>query len=355
MFAPELNDTKNQLTSLFNEINAVSGYSTSVQDTFIGKIPKEPDWIPAVRTEMQLLSKAGQNWADNYPSHWADVLTPFYNYSTSFAAFSDEIKKNLKVLTKSQIIALLSNLSASLQDCTTTTKKGLDNLSSFENQFTIVFPSINKSIQSGWNELKEEEQEMIEIAEAITRFQDEISSLQSKIDGSVISGGKTFVQTNVKIAYDILSATGEVAVPYLSFVTIAYTIGKTFYDIISDTNKINEDLEKIGALQVQASEEAQAMALTKATIQYLYNIELQFQSIKTHGNGLATMWGNEKSKIDAAINAIDAGAEPSKFFDILTMDVANQNWQALLGFAKDILNIQRTYGPNVILKTTKTK
>ena len=202
-------------------------------------------------------------------------------------------------------------------------------LTDSENQFMDVFPSLNASIEQGWQELSDEEAEMIAIAQAITRLQDEISSLQSKIDAASISGAKTFTQTNVKIAYSILTATGEVAVPYLSIVTLAYTIGKTFYDIITDTEKINKDLEQIAELQVEASEEAQAAAMTKATIQYLYNIEISFLSLKKHGTGLSAMWVNEKSKIDEAINAINAGAEPSKFLDLLTIDVANKNWDAL--------------------------
>ena len=351
MFAPDINTTKNKLTTLFNEIRGVSAYSIGIQDTLIGTLPEEPNWIPAVRSEMKILSKAGSNWIINYPNSWADILTYFANYGTEFAAFSEEIKENIHNLSKNQIISLLSSLSNELGNCASKTKKSLDKLTGFENQFTAVFPTLNASINSGWEELSEEEAEMVAIAEALTHLQDEISNLQSKIDSSSISGGKTFVQTNVKIAYSILTATGEVAVPYLSIVTLAYTIGKTFYDIISDTDKINEDLLKIGNLQMKASEEAQAAAATKSIIQYLYNIEIQFLSLKKHGTGLITIWKDEKSKIDEAINAIYAGADPASFLDILTMSIANKNWDALLKYTQQILNIQREYGPVVNLKT----
>jgi len=351
MFAPDINTTKNQLTDLFNEIIGVSAYSVGVQDTLIGTLPEEPDWIPAVRSEMKLLSKAGANWMLNYSTSWAEILTAFANYGADFAAFSGEIKKNTHTLTKNQIIELLSALSDELGSCASKTKKGLDALSGFENQFTSVFPALNSSINSGWKELSEEEAEMVAIAEAITHLQDEISDLQSKIDSSNISGGKTFVQTNVKIIYSILTAASEIAVPYLSIATLAYSIGKTFYDIISDTDKINEKLLKIGNLQMKASEEAQAAAATKSVIQYLYNIEIQFLSLKKHGTGLMIMWKDEKSKIDEAINAINAGADPASFLDILTMNIANNNWDALLKYTQQILNIHREYGPAVNLKT----
>lgn len=353
MFAPDINTTKNQITTLFNEINGITGYSTGIQNTLIGTIPKEPAWIPEVRSEMKLLSKAGTNWLDNYSNSWADILTVFIDYGTQFESFSKEMTKNLKNLSDQQIIELLTSLSNALDTCASKTKSGLDHLTSFENQFTVVFPSLQASIESGWNELGEEEAEMIAIAEAITHLQDQISSLQSKIDSAGISGGKTFVQTNVKIAYNIITATSEVAIPYLSIVVLAYTIGKTFYDVISDTDKINEDLTKIGDLQLEATEEAQAAAATKATIQYLYDIEIKFLSLQKHGDELWTMWKDQKARINEAINAINAGADVSKFLDILTMDVASKNWKALLDFANQIVTMRREFGPQVILQTKK--
>ena len=353
MFAPDINTTKNQLTTLFNEINGISGYSMGIQNTLIGTLPIEPKWIPEVRSEMKLLSKAGANWTDYYPNSWADVLTTFIDYGTDFEAFSEQITKNVNNLSNNQIVELLAALSSSLETCAGKTKTSLDNLTGFENKFTDVFPSLNASIQSGWNELGEEEAEMIAIAEALTQLQDEITNLQSKIDAAGISGGKSFVQTNVKIGYDILTAAGEVAVPYLSIAILAFTIGKTFYDIISDTDKVNKDLRNIAELQLKASEEAQAAAATKATIQYLYNIEIQFLSLKKHGGSLWTMWKDQKSRIDEAINAINAGVDPSKFLDILTMKVANKNWEALLNFTNQILHMTPEQGPEVLLQTKK--
>jgi len=355
MFAPDINTTKNQLTTLFNEITSVSGYSIGLENTLIGTLVKEPDWIPAVRSEMQLLKKAGSNWINNNSESWSGIIVPFVDYYTEFAAFSDQITKNLKSLSKNEVIALLSPLSSSLGNIASRTKTDLDNITSFESQFTAVFPALNASIEQGWEELKEEEAEMIAIAEAITQLQDEISNLQSKISSAEISGGKSFVKTNVTIAYKIVTATGEVAVPYLSIVSLAYTIGKTFYDIISDTNKVNDDLRKLTELQVEATEEAQAAAATKALIQYLYSIEIQFLSLKKHGEGLLTMWENEKSKIDEAINAINAGAEPDKFLDILTMTTANKNWEDLSNYTLQIINMPRQNGRDVILETNQNQ
>lgn len=355
MFAPDINTTKNQLTTLFNETYGITGYSYGIRNTIIGKIPLDPDWIPEVRSEMKLLSEAGANWIDNYPQAWADILTTFIDYETDFMSFSEQISKDIHHLSDNQIVELLSALSYSLEECAGKTKNSLDNLTGFENQFKNVFPALNASIQSGWQELGKEEAEMVAIAEAITHLQDDISSLQSKIDAAGISGGKSFGQTTVKLAYNILTTTSEVAIPYLSIAMLAFTIGKTFYEIISDTDKIDDDLRKIADLQLKATEEAQAAAATKATIQYLYNIEIQFLSLKKHGEGLWIMWKDQKSRIDEAINAINGGVDPSKFLDILTMDVASKNWKALADFSNQIVTMTPKIGPEVLLQTKKSK
>lgn len=352
MLAPDIFTTENQLTSLFNEVVNVSAYSISVQDTSIGKLPIEPSWIASVKSEMKLLSSAGASWIENYPDIWAPILLNFIDYNTSFAAFSGSMSKNKGNLTPEMAVQFLTPLSKALQNCAAITQGKLQDLEEYENGFSNVFPSINVSIQQGWDELKEEEDQMIAIAEAIVQLQDEISALQSQINSDAISNGKTFVQTNVKIAYDILTATGEVAVPYLSILTLAYTIGKEFYDIITDTEKINEDLAKIGNLQIQASEEAQAAAGTKAVIQYLYNIEIRFLTLKKHGNDILTMWQNEKSKVDEAIDAINAGADPNNFLEIMTMPIAGKNWDALQTYAQKIIEFKPVTGKEVFLNTS---
>ncbi len=353
MFAPDIHTTKEQLTTLYNEITGISGYSTGIRDTLIGTLPREPDWIPAVRSEMKILSQAGADWFTKFPDDWSDILTTFIDYGTAFEAFSDQITNNINQLTPNQIVELLTQLSKSLASCADRTKNSLDKITALESHFTNVFPTLNESINAGWKELDKEEAEMVAIAEAITQLQADISSLESKIDAAGISGGKTFVQTNVKIAYSIITATGEVAIPYLSIAVLAYTVGKTLYDIISGTDKIEKDLRKLTELQVQATEEAQAAAATKATIQYLYQIEIQFLSFKKHGDELWIMWKNQKSFVDQAIDAINAGVDPSRFLDLLTMKVAAQNWNVLLQFANQIMKLTPQIGPDVILKTVK--
>lgn len=355
MLAPNIFDTNELLTNLYNEIISVSSYSYGVQNTMIGKIPLEPNWIPAVRSEMQIMSVAGANWIQNYPQYWSKILLAFSNYSTIFSAATQEINPNPGSLTNQQYIALLSSLSQTLSTCASDTQNALNSLADFENGFTSVFPSLNKSINEGWKDLQSEEQEMIAIAQALTQLQNDISNLQSQISSNTISSGKSFVQTNVKIAYDILSEVGEVAIPYLSIASLAYTIGQTFYEIIANTEKINDDLKEIADLQLKATDIAQAAAATKATLQYLYQIEIQFLTIQKHGNGLYTMWMDQKGKIDEAIDAINAGADPRHFLAIMTMPIASTNWNNIQNFVQQILSLYPQFGPDVNLSTNPKK
>src|SRR5690606_7352167 len=114
MFAPDINTTKNQLTTLFNEIHGISGYSIGIQDTLIGTLPKEPAWIPAVRSEMKLLSQAGANWIEKSPDSWVVILTSFIDYGTDFVAISEQNTKNVDNLFNRHIVELHTQNSCSL-------------------------------------------------------------------------------------------------------------------------------------------------------------------------------------------------------------------------------------------------
>ena len=116
MLAPDINTTKNQLTTIFNEVTSITGFSIGVQDTQIGTLPLEPSWLPSVRSEMKLLSEKGASWMINYPDSFASILTPFMDYATDFSAVNDKIKKNKQDPSKTSKVSQPSRPSTNPDD-----------------------------------------------------------------------------------------------------------------------------------------------------------------------------------------------------------------------------------------------
>lgn len=129
----------------------------------------------------------------------------------------------------------------------------------------------------------------------------------------------------------------------------AFTVGKFYYDIITKTAAVGETLQQIAKLQIEASEEAQAAAGTKLVLRLLYNLELTFGRIVDVMPQIVTMWSTERDKVQQAIQALQAGADPATYFDIFTIPIANANWQAISKFAIAIPATKTTVGPPVTL------
>ncbi|HAA58136.1 MAG TPA: hypothetical protein DCE42_25460, partial [Myxococcales bacterium] len=264
MLAPDAVMTKDILSSIWNQKTILNGYSTTVQNTVVGKVPTNPQWLNGVRTELKELRVAGNSWMDKSPEFIGLIPAQIVTLSSTFEAFADTITKMLKSKETNTpaIIELLTGLKKQYDAATTQASDITREWMRHIGQFRAVIPQMEKSIQEGWQDLADEEEKITEIAVALTQLQDEIATLSSQITSGVISSGKGVTSSSVSILYKLVSTSG-VSVPYLSVVSLAFTIGKSFYDLISKTDQIVDDLKKITELQTEATQVAQAAAATK--------------------------------------------------------------------------------------------
>ncbi|PIE35135.1 hypothetical protein CSA56_05390 [candidate division KSB3 bacterium] len=353
MLSPHENTTKNNLANVLGEVLSLNAYSHTLQDTSVGVLPDDPQWLTGVRDELKKLRSAANNWLLNMPECWSRVLLQFINYGTSVQAVA--AKASSAVLTKDQWIKMLRDvLKSEITKAAEATTKAEFEIASQYAQFQAVQPLLDKSIQEGWDALADEEQEMVRIAEELTSLQDQISSLESKVTASALLGGKSVISSSVSIIYNLVS-TKEADISYLSLVTMAFTIGKMYYDVISNTEKIADDLKKIAELQLKASQEAQALAGTKMILQLLYHMKFKFAVIQDVLPEIIQMWYAEAAKLDAVIEAIEAGAEPATYFELQTLDTAGKVWGDLMIYAQKIVNLEVKMGKPVILNPQKGK
>jgi hypothetical protein len=215
-------------------------------------------------------------------------------------------------------------------------------------KFKAIQPLLQASIDQGWAALASEEQQMVKIAAQLAHLQDVVNSLASSITGAEISSGQSIITTTVKTLYNIATEVGG-SFSFLSMAASVFTVGKMYYDIISANAEIGTTLKQIAALQLEASEEAQAAAGTKIVLQLVYNLELSFASIVDVVPQITTMWSTEQQKVQAVISALQAGADPSTYFELYSMPTANANWQAINSFAMAIPTLKSTVGTPVTL------
>lgn len=353
MLSPSINDVSTLLASSLNEMVQLDGYAMSSDNTRIGVLVPDPDWLPAIRNRFGMLGKAGASWTLRKPEIWSSVLVQFTDYATTIASVVEQMQGG-KVKTSAEWQSMLADvLFPVLDQAARTTKKAGVDLDGHYQQFKDVQPLLEDSIERGWSALSSEEAQMVKIAGELGSLQTQVKNLESQITGNVISGGKGYISSTVSIGYSIVTA-ASTSIPYLSILTLAITIGKTFYDIIEGTDEINKTLEKIGELQLEASQAAQAAAGAKAVLQIAYDAEKSFLAIRDFVPSIATMWETERDKVKAVQDALRAGADPQREFELATLPVANENWGAINTFARAIPNIKQTQGKPVALNPITT-
>lgn len=353
MLSPNINQTNELMTQALNEIMQLDKYSKTAISIFIGKLAKDPSWLASVRSRVNMLSDAGVSWMNNKPKLWSQILLQFINYSTNFESFAQQQAKG-NLSTKQYITLLNSLLLDQLNTAVSETKLAKDGIQSQQAQFKDIQPLLEASIQEGWQELADEEQQMVKIAAEMMHLQDLVSSLEEKVTSGIISGNKSVISSSVSTVYKLVTTTGN-SFSFLSMATSAITVGKMYFDIISNTDKAAKALLEIAKLQQQASEEAQAAAATKIVLQLLYNLEKSFLAMHEVIPQIITMWQTEENKIKSVIQAIEAGADPKTYFDILTVPTANANWKAISKFTIAIPSLIQETGKPVVLDPQKGK
>ncbi len=344
MLSPSVNAAQSLLTQAFNEVLLLDGYATWTNNITIGVLPKEPDWLAAVRTEVGLLSAAGGQWILAKPQIWGPLLVQFTDYATAFAGVA---KAKAQQPTADQWIALLSQvLLPQLAKSKAATSTASTALQKRYQAFRSIQPQLEASINAGWAELSDEEQQMVRIAMELTHLQDQLNALEDSVTQGDISTGKAVVTTTVKTLYNIATKAGE-SFSFLGMLTSAVTVGQFYYDLVTKTEEIGETLRQIADLQLEASEEAQAAAGTKLVLQLLYNLELAFGRIVDVLPQIITLWDTEEQKVQDAVNALKAGADPAMLFDLVTVNVANANWNAINGFSLALPTLKQQQGPPV--------
>lgn len=352
MLAPEVPASDRLLAEAFNQTLRIDSYARKSSSLMIGKLAEDPQWLASVRGRVALLGEAGAAWTDERPRIWGPVLLQFPDYASAFAGVA-EMKAAGALKSKQQWIEVLEQtLLPQLAQAIAATTDAAGKFQERVQTFRSIQPLLKQSINEGWAELSNEEKAMTEIASQLAHLEDMVSSLEQSISSTQLSSGQSVITTTVKTMYDI--ATGvAVSFSFLSMASSVFTVGKTFYSVIHGVAEINETLDKIGKLQLKASAEAQAAAATKMVLQLAYEMELSFAQIVNTLPQIATLWRTEEKKVKAAISALRSGVDPSSYLDLVTVPVANANWQAINSLVQAILTLPTKEGPPVVLNPQK--
>lgn len=332
MLSPNIDSTLDMLAEVYNDIRGVSDYAYTCNSFVVGHVTSDPEWLPSVRSRTESLRDVMNDFMQQKPGILSGIIVSFVNYQSLFSAFADNsslIKMN------DQWLEFLETLRTSATDSMNTTNSANTAFTEAYKEVSNTVFLLDDSINKGWQALSSEEAAMTRIAEAIGALSQSIASLGADVTSADIRAEKTYIQSMVKMAYSVVMETVS-SVPYLTIATGLLSIGEGMYNTLTNAADVQKQLDELTGLQNEASEAAQAAAITKAVLQQLNELEKSFLSLNSSLPALALMWQDEVDKLTSAIDAIYAGANPSLLFDLQTMEIAAASWQTIANFANVI-------------------
>ncbi len=351
MLSPNVVEVSETLAGAFSQYTSVQSFGNGVIRTVISPLSPDPVWLSPLRARLANLRDTCQVWQNDGPEILVDFLQPFVNYAPLVEAVAKTAEKD--AVTKADLIDLLQAMETSIDGYRAKAKSAEASFASHLKDISLAEQSLDQSLQVGWQELAKEEQQMVKIAQAITALQDRVDQLQDNLTSAEISAGKSYFQTAATISYTLVTTLGE-EIPYLSIVSEVFTIGKMAYDLIVTDKQIDEAIDEIVKLRVEATEAAQAAAMAKAVIQMINNFDKRMAAMSDHLPALDQMWEAEAGKVKAVINALESGSDPATLLDLVTLTAAAASWRQLSDFSQHCMNFPIQPGKPVTISTDQT-
>ncbi|RQO32564.1 hypothetical protein DBR32_02920 [Taibaiella sp. KBW10] len=330
MLCPHVNDTSERLALAYSGMINFKGYAYSCNNIRIAILPEDPNWLPAVRNRISLLSDQSGLWMMDEPNVWSQVLLSFITYTNLFEGFTANIGY---YTTKEQWIQVLKQLKTGVQQSRNAIEAAAQTYDERYKRFKNIQTLLDESIKAGWEELDDEIKIITEIAGQIQKLQDQLGNLQDDMSGIGLRSGQSYVQSSLSMMYGLVTVAGS-SVSFLSMLGLAFTIGKTFYDVYKDNADIANTLHQLNELQLKASYTAQAAAATKMVLQTCYQLEKEFLGLHKSLPYLASIWTAEEDKINEAIDALNSGSDPARMFTLQSMPSALATWTTIAGYCQ---------------------
>lgn len=332
MLSPNVDTCIDMLTEVYNDIRGVSDYASTCNSLVIGHVSSDPEWLSSARSRTEALRDVMNEFMRQKPDIMSGIIVSFVNYQTLFAAFASQYKQ---LGSNDDWLSMLESLKSTATASMNTTSDANTSFSdAYKNVSDRVF-LLDESISQGWQDLSSEEAEMTRIAEAIGELSDAIASLGADVTSADIRAEKTYIQSLVKMAYSVVMETAS-SVPYLTIATGLLSIGEGVYSTLKNAADVQRQLDELTDLQNEATQAAQAAAITKAVLQQLNSLEKSFLSLNSSLPALTLIWQDEIDKLSSAIDAINAGSDPSLLFDLQTAEIAAASWQTITDFANQL-------------------
>lgn len=290
----------------------------------------ETSWMHQVQANFERFSKLADQWNITRIGLISTMTTCFSKYSTAFSVVHPLLEECTE---KKHTVSLLEKLEKQLTDNIARMEAAYEEYHTYLTQYKSVIDQLKQCIEQGWTELSASEEKLLTLSEKLYEIQVQLTNLEGEVsmdslNSMTVNNLKDIYTRMGSISYSMI--VNGLSVPYLSVGILAFSFGKSIYDLVSNANKYESAVHELQQYSRKFSLEQKAMAQTKMVIRYLYDY---FQAADKQSNSikeLISFWKNEKRNLETVKNSFIEKSEYRKNnSEILQLPVADTVWTTL--------------------------
>jgi hypothetical protein len=331
MLAPnDIEPIINSLKTFYTQIRAADQLNAIGESLTLYPVKKEAPWIITLRQRTAMMRRDVVGWQDSKISIIPQTLSPFIQYHNKFHSVANFLPS---AESGDMAARLLDRLVNETESNLQMTRQARMKFEDWTKKALLNVEPLNESIQQAWRDLGMSERKIVTLSNEIVHIQDEIECLKGvvaldSLSSNTVSDMAGIMAGGASMIYDVVVS--GYAIPYLGVVKMFFTTGKLFYDIFSTADKIHKQIEKLSKYSLDLTFEQQALAQTKASLAFVYDLKSLIERQQTILTEVEEFWQQEKRNL---VTVRDFFALSKDFApdnpEILQLPIADSVWFSL--------------------------
>ena len=340
MLAPDdLDPVIGALNGFHANVLAADRLSGCFKSLQIHRTQWEADWVREIRQYLPELYRVGDAWQQDKITVLPQILNSVSEYDNRFRTISMFLRQ---AESGQEAAKLLDRLIYQISECIQSTAQARGLFADWIREAKQYLQLMDESITAAWKEIAVSEKRIIYLSEQIVKVQNTMESLDGLVSLQSISSGtlgsaKNVLSQMVSIVYRV--AVEGAAVPIIGVVNSFFSLGKLFYDIFSNSAKMEAEIKQLGKYRLDLGLEQVSLAQTKSLLTFLYELKVYLEKQEQTLREMEGFWENESRAVMTVKENFIRDKNYSKDNpEIQQLGIAESVWRSLGNYANDIMD-----------------
>lgn len=340
MLAPDdLDPVIGALNGFHANVLAADRLSGCFKSLQVYRTPREADWVKEIRQYLPELYRVGDVWQQDKITVLPQVLNSVSEYDNRFRTISMFLRQ---VESGQEAARLLDRLIDQISECIRDTAQAKCLLADWIREAKQYLQMMDENITAAWEEIAVSEKRIINLSEQIVKVQNTMESLDGLVSLHSISSGtlgsaKNVLSQVVSIIYRVAVEGGTV--PIVGVANSFFSLGKLFYDIFSNSARMEAEIKKLQDYRLDLGLEQVSLAQTKSLLMFLYELKGYLEKQEQTLREMEGFWENESRAVMTVKENFIRDKNYSKDNpEIQQLGIAESVWRSLGNYANDIMD-----------------